>query len=124
MYCIIYNRRSEKMEEGMEEIKKREQFLLRALALSWAVRAMGKMSHAGFNACMAHVKSIVPDSVWNKYGMGKDNLHHHPGIERFVREVKQEIPPEIRELVGGDMPSINRIERELDELERWENGQE
>jgi metal-dependent hydrolase (beta-lactamase superfamily II) len=50
--------------------------------------------------------------------MGKDTLHHHPGIVKFIEEVKKEIPPEIRELIGGDMPSINRLERELQEIEK------
>jgi hypothetical protein len=101
-----------------EETKRKEQYLLRALALSWAIRACGKMSHAGFNSCMENVREIVPDSVWDRYNMGRDTLHYHPGVEKFIQEVMQEIPPEIQEMVGGDMPSIQKIERKLEEIRR------
>jgi hypothetical protein len=100
----------------MMDIKEKEQALWKALAVSWAERALGKMSHAGFIACMEEVRQIVPESVWERFKMGKDTLHNHPGIVKFIEEVKKEIPPEIRELIGGDMPSIQRIERELHEI--------
>jgi fatty acid/phospholipid biosynthesis enzyme len=106
-----WKRRSEKMD-----MKEKETGLLKALAVSWAIRATGKASHAGFNACMEEVKSIVPDSVWERYKMEMDTLHYHPGVERFILEVKKEIPKEVQKLIGGDMPSIDKIKRELKEI--------
>ena len=90
--------------------------LFKALAVSWALRAMGKSSHAGFETCMRNVRDIAPDIIWNKYNLGHVTLHAHENLERFIRDISNELPPEIREMIGGDMPSIERIEEAIREM--------
>ena len=101
------------------EKKQREQAVLKALSVSWAERALGKMSHAGFNACMAHVKEIVPPEVWDK--VKSATMHYHDPLKNWVEEMKvNEIQKEMLSLIGGDMPSIDRLQKMADEFEEWE----
>ncbi len=94
-----------KMENEKEM---RRQNLLKGLAVSWAMRAIGKGSHAGFNACMEEVRSIVPDEVWNRISTA--NLHFLDPLKRWVEEMKTEIPADVWVMVGGDTPSIARLQ--------------
>ena len=98
-----------------DEKHERKQNLLKGLALSWDMRAMGKGSHAGFNTCMENIRDIVPDDVWNR--ISKANLHFHDPLEKWVKEMQNEIPKEIRNLTGGDTPSLARLQGLIDELE-------
>ena len=106
----------DKMEE--KETIERKQMLLKALAVSWAVRALGKMSHAGFNACMSHVKEIVPSEVWGK--VNGATMHYHDPLKEWVVEMKKALPEDVVALIGGDMPSIDRLQKMADEFEEWE----
>ncbi len=84
-----------------------------ALAVSWAIRATGKMSHAGFDACMENVKKFVPVEIWDKYYMGMANLYAHEGIFDFIEETANSLPENIQIMIGGDMPSIERLKEAL-----------
>ena len=95
-----------------DEKHERKQNLLKGLALSWAMRAMGKGSHAGFNSCMENVRDIVPDDVWNR--ISKASLHFHDPLETWIVDTKKQIPLEIAWMIGGDSPSIDRLQKKLD----------
>ncbi len=84
-----------------------------ALAVSWAIRATGKMSHAGFDTCMENVKKLIPDILWDKYKLGMANLHAHQNVFEFIEEAGNSLPEEIQILIGGDMPSIDRLKEIL-----------
>lgn len=95
-----------------EELKKN---LLKALAISWAFKAIGKGNHGnhiGFNACMENVRDIVPDNVWNR--ISKASLHFHDPLETWIVDTKKQIPLEIAWMIGGDSPSIDRLQKKLD----------
>ncbi|WP_297216938.1 hypothetical protein [Thermoplasma sp.] len=68
-----------------------------ALALSWALRADGKMSHAGFNACMRELAKVTPVELWDHYGLDGATLHAHENLQRFIREVETSILTSISE---------------------------
>ena len=104
------------MEE--KETMERKQVLLKALAVSWAVRALGKMSHAGFNACMENVSALVPENVW--YSIAEADLNYNDPLKEWVVEMKKALPKDIVVLIGGDMPSIDRLQRMADALEEVE----
>ena len=91
--------------------QEKEQNLLKALAVSWAMRATGKSSHAGFFNCMEEVKGIVPDEIWAS--LKDSTLHAHARLDRYIRETLDELPDDIARMAGGDMPSIEMIEEEL-----------
>lgn len=97
------------------ESKEKQQQILKSLAVAWAERAIGKMSHSGFYACMDHVRHIVPSEVWDK--LSNATLHYHTPLEIWIKEVKKEIPTELLSLIGGDMPSIDRLQKMTDEFE-------
>ena len=90
--------------------------LFKALAVSWALRAMGKSSHAGFNACMENLRDIVPETIWDRFELGHVTLHALRNLEKFVEDIRKELPPEIQEMIGGDMPSIEKIEEKIKEI--------
>lgn len=94
--------------------QEKEQNLLKALAVSWAMRATGKSSHAGFFNCMEEIKDIVPDEIW--VNLQDCTLHAHSRLVRYIEETLEELPDDIKEMVGGDMPSIEKIEEKLREM--------
>ena len=104
------------METQKLENKKieREQNLLKALAVSWAIRADGKMSRAGFYSCLKEVEKIVPDDVWED--IRNSTLHAHDSLNIFIENVMNELPDEYKNMVGGDLPSIEIIEEKLREI--------
>jgi len=94
----------------------RLQSIFKALAVSWGERALGKMSHAGFNSCMEHVRNIVPEDVWSR--IGNATMHYHDPLQKWIKGMKEsEIPSDLAWMIGGDMPSIDRLQKMADELE-------
>ena len=91
--------------------------LRKALAVSWAWRASGKESHAGFHACMEHFRVYAPEEVGAK--VGRASLHYKEPILRWANEAFQELKttaPEIASLVGGTSPHIERLTVLLEEV--------
>ena len=107
------------MENGKMETEKRKerlQGILKTLAVSWGERALGKMSHAGFNSCMDHVRQIVPEDIWKI--ISKSTMHYHDPLKTWIKGMKEsEIPSDLAWMIGGDMPSIDRLQKMADELE-------
>ena len=88
-----------------------------ALAISWAWRASGKESHAGFHACMEHFRVYAPEEVGAK--VGRASLHYKEPILRWANEAFQELKataPEIASLVGGTSPHIEKLRALLEEV--------
>jgi len=105
-----------KTENEMKERKERLQSIFKALAVSWGERALGKMSHAGFNSCMEHVRNIVPEDIWNK--ISKATMHYHDPLESWIKGMKEsEIPSDLVWMIGRDLPSIDKLQKMADELE-------
>ena len=91
--------------------------LRKALAVSWAWRASGKESHAGFHACMEHFRVYAPEEVGAK--VGRASLHYKEPILRWANEAFQELKataPEIASLVGGTSPHIEKLRALLEEV--------
>ena len=106
----------EKENKETEEMKKRQQDILKALAVSWAERALGKMSHAAFNNCMEHVRGIVPSDVWKV--LSKATIHYHDPLEMWIKGMREfQIPSEVAWMIGGDSPSIDRLQKMANEFE-------
>ena len=105
------------MEKKMEtERKERLQSIFKALAVSWGERALGKMSHAGFNSCMDHVREIVPEDVWRV--ISKSTMHYHEPLEKWIKGMKErEIPSDLIGMIGFDMPSIDKLQKMADDLD-------
>ena len=95
----------------------KHEILRMALAISWAWRASGKESHAGFHACMEHFRGYVPEDVVEK--VSRASLHYKEPIVRWANEAFQELKatvPEIASLVGGTSPHIERLTALLEEV--------
>ena len=90
--------------------------LYKSLAVSWALRATNKSSHAGFNACMENVRDIVPETIWDKYDLEHATLHAHRNLDKFIDDIRKELPPEIQKIIGSDMPSIEKIKEKIKEI--------
>ena len=89
----------------MESIEKQK--VLKALCLSWALRAMGMQSHAGFTSCMERVLNYCPDEV--RAELEKQTVHHHEFLYSWVqRELVSS--PDVGDIVGGDLPTIQYLE--------------
>ena len=95
----------------------KHEILRMALAISWAWRASGKESHAGFHACMEHFRVYAPEEVGAK--VGRASLHYKEPILRWANEAFQELKataPEIASLVGGTSPHIEKLRALLEEV--------
>ncbi len=95
-----------------EELKKN---LLKALAISWAFKAIGKGNHGnhiGFNYCMKNVREFVSEDTWKV--LSKTTWHYHDPLETWIVDTKKQIPLEIAWMIGGDSPSIDRLQKMLD----------
>ena len=95
----------------------KHEILRMALAISWAWRASGKESHAGFHACMEHFRAYAPEEVVEK--VSRASLHYKEPIVRWANEAFQELKataPEIASLVGGTSPHIERLTALLEEV--------
>ena len=91
--------------------------LRKALAVSWAWRASGKESHAGFHACMEHFRGYAPEDVVEK--VGRASLHYKEPIVRWANDAFQKLKatvPEIASLVGGTSPHIEKLRALLEEV--------
>ena len=95
----------------------KHEILRMALAISWAWRASGKESHAGFHACMEHFRGYAPEDVVEK--VGRASLHYKEPIVRWANDAFQELKataPEIASLVGGTSPHIEKLRALLEEV--------
>ena len=62
----------------------KHEILRMALAISWAWRASGKESHAGFHACMERFRGYAPEEVAEKVSRASLVGGTSPHIERLT----------------------------------------
>ena len=91
----------------------KKQLLKKALALSWARRALNSTTQASFYNCMSVVKGILPYK--ESETLNKVSDEWRVPLEKWIIKVEKELPSEILALTGSDSSSIYRLERLLDD---------
>jgi flagellar biosynthesis/type III secretory pathway protein FliH len=97
------------MNEEEKRKQERKQNLLKAFAVSWTMRAMQKGSEKGFTESMEEVQKIVPERIWNK--LSKATFNFYEPLESFLKEMEKEIPEDLWEYIGGDIPSLIELDQ-------------
>ena len=82
------------------------------IALCYLYRAMGKGSHAGFNACIERAIGFVPEGM----EIEGATLHNHHPLEREIERMKNFLSNELFQRASGDAPTIGEIVDERSQL--------